>query len=110
MKYSEITLLERVKALCQSKNITVQALEQQTGMSNGTIRKWAVFFPRVDRLAAVADYFNVSLDWLMGRTMPGMSVDALDIARSYDLADEKCKALARLALIEEIKSEKKCLG
>lgn len=107
MAYTERELLERVKALCEIKHISVQSLEQATGMSNGTIRKWAVFFPRVDRLASVADYFGVSLDWLMGRAHTPLSPEALRIASSFDLADDRSRALARLALIDEVRQEDK---
>lgn len=106
MAYTEMELLLRVKALCESKHISVQTLEQQTGLSNGTIRKWAIFFPRVDRLAAVADYFGVSLDWLMGRNRVPLSPEALELAASFDHAGEKSRALVRLALIDEIREGK----
>lgn len=96
----------KVKELCDQNRTTVQTLEQQTGMSGGTIGKWRLFYPRADRLAAVADYFGVSMDWLMGRTLRDLSPRALEIARAYDQADDKSRALARMALIEEISSEK----
>lgn len=96
-------LLERIKALCSANHISIQALEQKTGMSNGTIRNWDKFYPRADRLMAVADYFNVSMDWLMGRKFSGVSAEALEVAKYYDLSDDKCRALARLALIDEIR-------
>ena len=40
-------------------------LEAECGLANGTINKWDTKRPSVDRLAAVASFFSVSLDYLL---------------------------------------------
>ena len=55
-------LLENITAFCKEKHITIAELERNTGISNGTIRRWGEMNPRVDLLKKVADYFGVTLD------------------------------------------------
>lgn len=61
-------LVEKIKALCKEKKITIAELERKCGISNGQIRKWNNSTPGIDKLNAVADYFDVSLDYLANRT------------------------------------------
>lgn len=63
-----MSLVERIKTLCKEKKITIAELERKTGISNGQIRKWDSSIPGVDKLEAIADYFNVGTDYLLGRT------------------------------------------
>ncbi|NBJ71012.1 MULTISPECIES: helix-turn-helix transcriptional regulator [Clostridia] len=72
-------LVEKIKNLCKEKKITVAELERQTGISNGQIRKWDDSTPGVDKLKKVADYFDVSVDYLLGRT---------EKKRYYDLTEK----------------------
>ena len=60
-------LYDRVKALCEERGITINKLETELGFSVCSIQKWkAPGAPKVDRIAAVAGYFGVSIDYLMG--------------------------------------------
>ena len=60
-------LYERIQALSKGKGITIASLERECGLGNATIKKWGTSTPSVDRLSKVADYFNVSVDYLLGR-------------------------------------------
>lgn len=62
-----MNVAQRVKELCDSKNITFAELERAVGLSNGQIRRWDKVSPRSESLQRVADYFNVSMDYLSGR-------------------------------------------
>lgn len=62
-----MNLYELVQKLCIERNITIAALERELSFGNGTIKKWSNTVPSGDRLAKVADYFNVSVDYLLGR-------------------------------------------
>lgn len=60
---------ERIKELAQEDhNISIAELERTLGLSNGSISKWATAKPNSKFLEVVADYFNVSTDYLLGRT------------------------------------------
>ena len=58
-------ILDRIRALCAERGVTIQKLEQTTGLSNGAISKWDTSVPRVTSLKAVADYFGVTVDELI---------------------------------------------
>lgn len=57
-------MLERIRELCKSKGITIQKLEKDLGLSNGSIAKNENM--RSDRLLAIANYFCVSMEYIMG--------------------------------------------
>lgn len=63
-----MTTLDRVKSLCKKHGITVSILEERLNLPNNTIYQWKSRTPGTDRLEKVADYFKVSLDYLLGRT------------------------------------------
>jgi len=64
----DMTTLERIKKLCESRGITVPVLEENLKIPNNTIYQWNKRKPNTERLEMVADYFNVSVDYLLGRT------------------------------------------
>lgn len=66
-------LLENIKKLCTSRNISLSALEKTLGFGNSTIAKWANCSPTVEKLSLVADYFGVSVDSLLQK--PGKRRD-----------------------------------
>ena len=43
-------------------------MERNLDFSNGSLRKWDTSTPSGDKIEKVADYFNVSVDYLLGRT------------------------------------------
>jgi len=60
-------LFDRIKELCKKRGITLQDLAEKTDMSINSLYKWRTSTPSVDKLKKVADYFDVSIDYLMGR-------------------------------------------
>ncbi len=62
-----MTLLDRIKHLCDIKGETLASLERKMDFGNGTIRRWGDTTPSGDKLAKVADFFHVSVDYLLGR-------------------------------------------
>lgn len=63
-----MSLVNRIKKLCTMKKVTVAEVERKTGISNGQIRRWDTSSPKTENVQKVADYFNVSVDYLLGRT------------------------------------------
>lgn len=59
-------LYEKIKKLCESRNISVTFLESEIGFARSSICKWDVNSPSVTRIKAVADYFGISVDELIG--------------------------------------------
>ena len=60
-------IVDRIKELCQQKDITITELERNAGIGRSTIRNWATSSPNSDKLQKVADYFHVTTDYLLGR-------------------------------------------
>ncbi|EFR8998735.1 helix-turn-helix transcriptional regulator [Listeria monocytogenes] len=63
-----MTLLDLIKKLCKKRGISVTMLENELGLPDNTIYQWKNRMPSVERLQVVADYFNVSIDYLLGST------------------------------------------
>ena len=63
----KMTIYERIKELARVKKISIRELEKQLGFSNGTIRNW-INSTNSQSLEKVANYFNVSTDYLLGRS------------------------------------------
>lgn len=60
-------ILDRVKKLCSDRDISVGDLEKELELSNGSIYKWIKTTPGAYKVEKVADYFNVSVDYLLGK-------------------------------------------
>lgn len=59
---------EIIKDLAKEKGLSIRQLEINFGYSNGYIGSWKRQTPNSTELARLADYFNVSVDYLLGRT------------------------------------------
>lgn len=66
-------IYERINLLISSRGISQGKLEKELGFSNGTISKWKTSTPRVDRLQKIADYFNISISYLIGENISNMN-------------------------------------
>lgn len=62
-----MNIYDRIKQLCEERHISVAELERTLGFSNGSLYKWTKTSPSAEKLKTVADYFNVTVDYLLGR-------------------------------------------
>lgn len=60
-----MTIYERIESLRKSQGLSQGKLEKQLGFSNGSISKWKNSTPKVERLQKLADFFDVSVEYLM---------------------------------------------
>ena len=60
-----MTIFERIESLRKSKGISQGKLEKELGFSNGSISKWKTSTPNSDRLQKLADYFGVTVEYLL---------------------------------------------
>lgn len=96
-------LKDRVKLLADRKKISLPQLEQELGFGNATIVKWDKSTPKADKLKKVADYFNVSMEYLMdgniekpkgvqipvlGDVAAGIPIEAIEDIIDYEEIDE----------------------
>ncbi|HAP5512343.1 TPA: helix-turn-helix transcriptional regulator [Enterococcus faecalis] len=75
---------EIIKELTKRKKMSIRQLEITLGYSNGYFSKWKKVSPNSEGLQKVAEYFNVSVDYLLGRTD---NTKATDEKNSDDLDD-----------------------
>ncbi|CAG5143084.1 putative phage DNA binding protein [Streptococcus pneumoniae] len=59
---------EIVKELCNKQGISLNNLEERIGFARNSLYSWKNSEPKPKKLKVVADYFNVSTDYLLGRT------------------------------------------
>lgn len=59
-------LLSNIRELCKKNNISVSDLEKKLKIGAGTISRWNKASPSLDKVKAIAQYFNVSIDELSG--------------------------------------------
>ena len=81
----------RIRRLCQDRGVSLAEVERSCGFAAGSISHWEKKVPSVERVGRVADYFGVSVDWLMGRsasveTVSGVSGAYLSFARNAEAA------------------------
>ncbi|MBC8579167.1 helix-turn-helix domain-containing protein [Zhenhengia yiwuensis] len=100
----EKTLLgERIEMLCEEKKLTLVEVERACNLGNGTLRKWINgTVPNASSLSAIADYFKVSLDWLMGKSDNRSKFE--EWSRKYDVERLKneAKTFEMLGKIKQI--------
>lgn len=63
-----MSLVSKIRKLCSNKDMTLASLERVLGFSNGSMVKWDKSSPSIDKVKKVADYFNVTTDYLLNRT------------------------------------------
>ena len=91
-----MTVFERIEQLRKAQNLSQGKLEKELGFSNGSISKWRNSTPTYERLQKVADYFGVSVEYLMtGETSADKKEvtltprDERDIEKILDQAKEQ---------------------
>lgn len=58
-------IYDRIKELCTQKGISIYRLEKDLGFSSCSICKWKTSSPSVDKVQKVADYFDVTVNYLL---------------------------------------------
>ncbi len=58
---------EHFEKLCKDNNIKASKVSKETGIPTATLSSWkkGVYTPKQDKLQLIANYFNVSVDYLM---------------------------------------------
>lgn len=62
------TVFDRIKKLADSRGKSIVDVEADLGLSKNYLYKWKKSAPNSTKLIEVADYFNVSTDYLLGRS------------------------------------------
>ena len=85
----ENILYSRIKELCEEHNISIRKLELELNLGISSISKWKnAISPSTEKLSKIANYFNVSVDYLLGLTETRENADQI-------LADNELIAFQR---------------
>jgi transcriptional regulator with XRE-family HTH domain len=62
-------MYEIFEKLLAAREVTAYRVSRETGISTATLTQWknGTSVPKQDKLQKIADYFDVSVDFLMGR-------------------------------------------
>ena len=74
-----MTTFERIKMLAKERGLSIKELGQKLNFGDSTIYKWKNQTPNLEQLKKVSDYFDVSLDYLVGKS---------DKKHYYDLTEK----------------------
>lgn len=92
-------MYDRIKALCKQKGVTITGTEKELGFARGSLCKVDTNKPSMDRVNKLADYFGVSVEYLMTGEAPAekkeatlTSRDERDIKKDLDSIMEKLSA------------------
>lgn len=95
---------ERFYNECKKRGITPNSLAKELNISQPTMSGWKKGSPpNSERLEAIADYFGVSTDYLLGRsgTDPELPEDERELLQNYRKADERGKRAIRRTAEDE---------
>ncbi len=60
-----MNLVEKIRMLCIDKKLDIATLESELNFGKKTIYKWDKNIPSADKITKVANYFNISADYLL---------------------------------------------
>lgn len=88
---------ETIKTLCKERGISVTALEKELGFGRGSIGKLRNSQTSAERLQKIADYFNVTVDYLVN----GPDVSSLTPKDNRDIAKDLDSIMKKLTSGED---------
>ena len=89
-------LKERIKELCREKEISMNQLERDLSFGKGYISKLGKSSPNAIKLQKIADYFGVSLEYLMNG-------EENENANKYYLNDETAQIAQEIFKTKELR-------
>lgn len=98
-------MVDYIKELIKEKKITLNKLESELGLSQGSIRHWDDKPPAYDKLMKVADYFGITIDEIVGNKNQ-KNPKEVKLIEYYRISDDRGKStILNVAEIEAQRSE-----
>jgi transcriptional regulator with XRE-family HTH domain len=82
-----MTIFERIQNLAIKRDKTLKEVSLELGYSKNYLYTLKKQVPNADKLAAIACYFQVSTDYLLGRT-DNPSVNDAESSKEFDITDD----------------------
>ena len=80
---------ERIRHLCKLNHVSMNKVEGDLGFGKGYLSKLGTSKPNAEKLKKIADYFNVSLDFIMtGKEDEQKEKDNTDLKQKYSELEE----------------------
>ena len=97
--------------LSKQKGLSITELEKVLGLGNGTIGKWNKQSPSCNKVKLVANFFSVSIDYLVNGVENNLSInngDEVDIVQNNNISigetsEELLRVFQKLPIKERIK-------
>ena len=91
-----MSVYERIEMLRNEAKISQGRLEKELGFSNGSISKWKKSTPNPERLSKIANYFGVTVEYLMTGEKPEVPMIAwtpehLEVVELFDKLNKEQK-------------------
>lgn len=83
-----MTVYDRVKELASQRKMTIAEVEKALGMGLNSLYSWRKKKPNSASLEKAADYFNVSVDYLLGREEVKPVNEPIDLAKVANSDDD----------------------
>lgn len=83
-------MVDYIKDLIKEKKISLNKLETELGLSQGSIRHWDEKPPSYDKLMKVANYFGITIDEIVG-SKDQKSPKEIKLIEYYRISDDRGK-------------------
>ncbi|GAB6170969.1 hypothetical protein JCM15765_04470 [Paradesulfitobacterium aromaticivorans] len=99
-----MSLMGNIKTLCKQHKTSIPKLERATGIGRGSIYKWEKSSPTIERLQKVAEYFNVSIEFLLFGT-ENADREPFNKQSVLKLAKDNCVSIGQvITVLDEVKT------
>ncbi|KZK36762.1 Transcriptional regulator xre family [Lactococcus cremoris] len=77
---TDTTTFDRIKNLAEKRGKSLPSVSADLNFSDNLFYRWKTSNPKASDLAKVADYFHVSVDYLLGRDEAEPTTQTVDLA------------------------------
>lgn len=89
-----MSIKDRIKTLCEKKKISVNKLETELGFGTGYVSKLDKSTPNTAKIQKIADYFDVSVDYLVTGKEHEFTIEMADKDSQLIFMEKKIKEYA----------------
>lgn len=103
-------MVDRILTLIKQKGLSVSAVEKKLGFGNGAIKRFSTNSPSIDKVIAISNFLNVSVDYLLfGKEhTENISEDTNKLLSYYEILSDMDKGivLGKAETLAELAAER----
>ena len=73
--YSSSDIAQNIRVIAKSKKIQLKQMFHDLGLTESTLTNFKTSMPKIDTLTKIANYLDVSIDYLLDRDVSSKTVD-----------------------------------